>query len=288
MFHWIRSLFGSKAPAWLNPLGDQADPFVELLTAALAEHGIALDPATGQAAVADGLLGFSNLVLECAQTEPAHWPAQVDGWITAALAPAADLSSFDDCRPNLRMKMFVEPPPDFVEGHSGERFGPLCAAVCLDTPTSITSIPADTLRDWGVDYATLKRIALDNFASQEEVTRDRVDVGGQLEVEECAGEAYCVCGSALALEASGLGLLIVIPSRHLVLTHAVQGPESLGALSVMAQLALQIVATAPGALMPSVLWLRPDGQITTIHVGQKPDGGALVVAPPELEALLAG
>ena len=288
MFKWIRGLFGSTPAAWLLPLGDGADPFVELLAAALAERGITLDRTTGQAAVAEGTLGFSNLVRECAQTEPAHWPAQVDGWVTAALTPAADLSSFEACRPMLRMKMFVEPPPDFVEGQSGERFGPFTAAVCVDTPTTITSVPAETLRAWGVDYATLKRIALDNFASQEEVTRSAVDIDGQLSIEECVGAAYSVCGSALALEAHGHGMFLAIPTRHHVLTHAVQGPASLGAIGTLAGFALQLTASAPGALSPSVLWLRPGGEIVTIHVGQKPDGGPMVVMPPELEVLLEG
>ena len=108
-----------------------------------------------------------------------------------------------------------------------------------------------------------------------------------MEVEEYVGEAYCVCGSALALEPTGMGLLVSIPSRHRVLNHVVTGPESLDALLAMARFSTALVGSSPGALTASVVWLRPDVSPVHIHIGRTQEGGPMVVVPPELEALLA-
>jgi hypothetical protein len=286
MLNWLRSWF-SPTPAWLAPLGERREPFVTALRAALAARGLTLDAAAGKALLPDGGLGFANLARECASSDPMEWPTRIDGWLNAALAPSADTSSLDACKPQLRMKMFVDPPPGFLAGVNGELFGSLFAVLCVDTPTAIVSVPIDDVRSWGVEYASLRRTALDNFAANDHVERTDVDVGG-VTIDQCLGEAYCVCGSALDLTPTGLGLLVSIPSRHHLLTHAVTGTESLQAFAPMASFAMELVRAAPGALTAHIVWLRPDASPVHIHVGQKRDGGPMIVVPPELEALFGG
>jgi hypothetical protein len=121
------------------------------------------------------------------------------------------------------------------------------------------------------------------------VDRDSIDLGGT-RVEQLSGDGYFVCSHALWLDeprdgAAGHGLLMAVPSRHVVLYKAIDGPKSLATIDALSQLAHRLYATVPGPVSSEVFWLRG---ATALHIPViRTEDAAQVLVPPELSALFA-
>ena len=279
--------------------------FVALLRPALEGHGLPSDPAALQGGVlpakignAEGALGLGPIARRCNGLAPDEWAAVIGEHLGRALESHEQLiarlaGDFEAARPLLKVQLMSERARrhDWEEGLNYRAFAPgVLAVLTYDLPTVVHSVPAADVRGWGKPLSELLEVATQNVRQDPTpVDRDSIDLGGT-RVEQLSGDGYFVCSHALWLdeprdEAAGHGLLMAVPSRHVVLYKAIDGPKSLATIDALSQLAHRLYATVPGPVSSEVFWLRG---ATALHIPViRTEDAAQVLVPPELSARFA-
>lgn len=279
--------------------------FVALLCPALEKHGLPSDPAALSAGVlpakigtTESALGLGPIARRCNGLAPDRWAPTIAEHIDRALESHEQTitrlaGDFEAARPFLKVQLMSEGArrPDWEEGLNYRRFAPgVLAVLNYDLPTVVHSVPAADVRGWGLPLPELLEVATENVRQDPTpVDRESLVFAGT-RVEQLSGDGYFVCSHALWLDeqrdhAAGRGLLLAVPSRHLVLFKAIDGPGALAAIEPLSQLAHRLYATVPGPVSSEVFWLRGD---SAVHIPVlRTEDAAQVLVPPELSALLA-
>jgi hypothetical protein len=137
----------------------------------------------------------------------------------------------------------------------------LQAVLVFDLPSAIAPVRPADLRSWQQPAEELIALALENVRTQEQVRVEPLDLGGA-RVFSVSGASMFVATLAMSVDellgATANGALVAMPSSHIVLCHAVQGPQSRPVLQAMIATAAKICAEGPHGLSPHVYHRRGD------------------------------
>jgi hypothetical protein len=181
-------------------------------------------------------------------------------------------------RAALRLRLVAEDTVDPANCfRASEAFAEgVLAVFALETPEGSVCIPDHVLEHHGGAHA-LRPTALRNTLSHQADAciairsdpKDNLPLGSFLQL---SGRSHHVAGSALDLlgraRAIGLeprpdGLFFAVPSRNLLLLHAIRDAACQDSMNALALRAIRAYQQVPGTITPSTFWWH-DGRIETI------------------------
>lgn len=271
--------------------------FRDLVAAALAERGhrVAVDgdtvrwPASAAGrnpALAAATANLQDLARRCAADPrgPAGWPDLVAAQLGSpgASTQAPDLPdgpSPEEFYSALRLRLVAEDSVDAADGFdTGEAFAAGVRAVfVLDLPHGVARVP-DTLLDRHGGARALRATALHNTLTREHpdacisIRADPADdlpLGSFLQL---SGRSQYVaslaldligCARAVGVEPGPDGLFFALPSRNLLLIHAIRDAACEDSMNALALRAIRAYQQAPGPITPNAFWWH-DGLIEVV------------------------
>lgn len=286
--------FEIRDPAFPQWSAAEGAAFRDLVAAALAERGhhVAIDgdtvrwPASAPGRAAPTTANLQNLARLCA-SDPrgrAGWPDLVAahlgslGAITMAPDLPAELDP-EEFRAALRLRLVAEGSVDGASGlGTSEAFATGVRAVfVLDFPHGVARVP-DTLLDRHGGAQALRTTALHNTLTREHpdaciaIRSDPADdlpLGSFLQL---SGRSHYVaslaldllgCARAVGLEPGPDGIFFALPSRNLLLIHAIRDAACEDSMNALALRAIRAHQQAPGPVTPNAFWWH-DGLIDVI------------------------
>lgn len=212
-----------------------------------------------------------------------------------------DLSAWagPDFRAALRLRLVAEDTVAWANGfRASEAFAPGVRTVfALDTPRGAVGVPDEVLDHQGGARA-LRATALHNTLTREQPDaciairpdpKDNLPLGSFLQL---AGRSHYVASLALDLvgraRAVGVepgpdGLFFAVPSRNLLLLHAIRDAACQDSMNALAVRAIRAFQQVPGTITPNAFWWR-DGRIEAIS--RYVDGQQVWSVPDDLYDIL--
>lgn len=140
--------------------------------------------------------------------------------------------------------------------------GELRAVLVLDLPSFVTPVRLADLAAWERPADELVALALENVKRREHVEAKPMEVAGA-RLFAITGRSVFVATLGLAADelhgAPGeFGLLLAMPSAHIMLCHSLADARSLKVLEAMAAGSLQAFESGPAPLSPDLFWKRRD------------------------------
>jgi hypothetical protein len=216
------------------------------------------------------MIGLLNLAQKCHAAPAEDWAALIaehlDSVVNTDGIDAAP--SFESVKAMLKVRIY---PEDYGAGlPSGElllvkrALAPgLIAALAIDYPKRVASVPPDTAEGWGVTVDDLFGIGLANVREQDRpgVQRQPLDGGGSISV--LIGDSFFVSTWALMLEdftipSSPHGAIVAIPNRHVVVFQPIVDLSVVEGTQAVIALAVQMYRDGPGPISPNLYWRRGD------------------------------
>ncbi|MFE7801172.1 hypothetical protein [Nocardia sp. NPDC057440] len=245
--------------------------------------------------------GLYNIAAAChnAAEGPEIWPALIERHVDLVLRgidgapdtpamPTAEVWSL--LYPKVAGEHQLATGGDY--GYAAELAPGLHAALALDLPDSVQTLPWQSLTDLG-DLDQLRARAMDNLRELPIEQHDVIEDQDGTRFDVVAGDSYLTASWALLLDElvaklvgaplGDDGALVAVPFRHLVAFHAIEGPELIPSLNAMAGFAAAEYADQPGAISPYVFWWRRGRwtQLTRID-----DEGLAIVVDEEFHEVL--
>jgi hypothetical protein len=239
-------------------------------------------------------LGLHGLAQKCHAVPRAVWQEMVAGHFSSLLdrdeeAEERLLADFERVRPLLKVRLYHQsilglddgrPPSVLVKPIPPE----LLAVLACDLPTTVQTVPLERAAAWGVGEDELFRVGFANVRAQDlpEVSTRRLDPHG-VELTLLTGESFFIATSALWLDdlidvPRQTGALVGIPSRDVVIVHAIRDGRVLHAVQLMLASLDTMFREGPGSLSPSLYWWRL-GTLTRLEGGVEDD--VVRFAPPD-------
>ncbi|MCJ1715735.1 hypothetical protein [Curtobacterium sp. VKM Ac-2922] len=265
-------LFGRKQRA--------APPLVDLAHRVLAERGVETsvegdpaDPATVRLVAQDGQVYLlENLAAQLRGETPDRQIAiaeeHFDRMLLAQREPAAEALSADDLRDRIRVRLLADDSADPTDLSYARPFAPgLVLALCLDNPTTVTTLSASTLPKLALGVDEL--FAIGQLRTDDEPVDDRSEIAPGVHVVE--GESLFTASKAANLPAlfgaAPYGTVFTVPNRHLLIAAPISGPESLAAVQSLAGVFAQLISSDPhhpgGLVSPHLLFSR-NGAVSVV------------------------
>jgi hypothetical protein len=201
-------------------------------------------------------------------------------------------------RAALRLQLIAEDALDRREFRAGESFAPgLRTVFALASPDGAEYVPDSLLERHGGAPA-LRTLALHNTVTRERsdacllVRSDPNDNLPRGAFFQLAGRSHFVaslaldltrCGRAVGIQPGPDGLLFAVPSRNLLLIHAIRDESCQDSMNALAMRAVRAHRQAAGALSPDAFWWH-DGRIEVIS--RYRDGRQTWSVPDELVRIL--
>ncbi|MFH2007884.1 MAG: hypothetical protein ABI333_14975 [bacterium] len=212
-------------------------------------------------------LGLQNLAQQCARADAQHWQSLIGAHVDAVLgavaeAEAVDLSDFSQVRPLLRVRLFptdaLEPsdPPTVVARPVAEG---LAAVLAYDLPSTVASVSPEALAPWGRTEDELFDLALDNVRKEQPPDKEHAEVERGVVLRSLAGDSFFVASHLLLIDRQlpgelPYGALVSVPTRHLVLYHAIRDARVLVAINALIPQTHRLYQQGPGSLSPNLYW----------------------------------
>lgn len=219
-----------------------------------------------------GQFGLWNLAALCASEPPSQWRRIVEGHVRRITAEQPDLDdlSDDEFRSALYLRL-VEAgslPDRGFYPYARDIGESLVELLSVDLPEMITTPPQEALAKRG-DIEQLKAQGLANLRnvlSQPEVEVKHIQERGSGRFAVATGESFFTASLSLILPEAmahftderdlGRGVLLVVPFRHQLAYHVIDGTEGAAALNNLFRWAMLGFGDAPGPLSPHVYWVR--------------------------------
>lgn len=259
----------ARIPEW-GRLFDEAgySAFQEAVRAELEARGTPFQFRDGYARVGDFDLPLLPLAQACAGLPHAQWRERLRAELERRFAEEKLGRELDAIRGDFglarpRLKLRVQRSASLGGGAvSAPIAGELHAVLVLDLPSFVTPVRAADLAAWERPAAQLVAIALENVKTQERVDLNPMEIAGA-RVFAVSGQTVFVATLALCAEdlvgpPSDFGVLVAMPSAHILLCHSIVDRRSLRALEAMAAGALQAYESGPSPLSPHLYWKRGD------------------------------
>ena len=204
-------------------------------------------------------------------------------------------------RTALRLQLVADDALDPAQGfRAGEAFAPGVRAVfALASPDGAEYVPDGLLERHG-GAAALRTPALHNTLTRERSDAclairsdpdDNLPLGAFFQL---TGRSHFVaslaldlvrCAREVGIQPGPDGLLFALPSRNLLLMHAIRDATCQDSMNALAMRAIRAHQRAPGAVTPNAFWWH-DGRIEVIS--RYIDGRQVWSVPDELVGILTG
>ncbi|HET7690919.1 MAG TPA: hypothetical protein VFK41_11090 [Nocardioidaceae bacterium] len=219
-----------------------------------------------------GQFGLWNLAALCATEPTSQWRRLVEGHVQRITAEQPDLDDLtdDELRSSIYLRLVeANSLPDRGFYPSARDIGEhLVELLSVDLPEMITTPPEEALAKRG-DLELLKAQGLDNLRSvlqQPEVEVQHIQERGSGRFAVATGESFFTASLSLILPEAmahftderdlGRGVLLVVPFRHQLAYHVIDGSDGAAALNNLFRWAMLGFGDAPGPLSPHVYWVR--------------------------------
>ncbi|MBF4163554.1 hypothetical protein ISG29_17870 [Nocardioides sp. CBS4Y-1] len=259
-----------------------------------AQHGVTVEARRDHLVDGTGRrFSLWNLASVCAMLDEQQWPDTITHHVGVLLSPAPSLSDLDDEQLAAALVLRLLPRDGLApDAHPGaEQIAPgLVVVPAVQTEHEILTPSERDLALRG-DLALLRARAqrnLEALAGSAEVHHQEVVVDRpEHAVHVMVGESPFVASLSLALETvlgrfghadSGYGVLVATPYRHQLGYRVVDGPDSIGAVGHLADLAAHGFSAAPGPLSPHVHWVH-EGQWHPVAPDALPEPLVRAIAP---------
>jgi hypothetical protein len=133
--------------------------------------------------------------------------------------------------------------------------------IVMDLPSALQSIRRNDLESWNIAEDEVFTLALANSLSATELKRGILESDGTIALLYLDGENLLTSVQVFNEEITkGMdeetGMIISIPTRHVVLLYPVENLSVLNALSVMGSITSKLNLAGPGSLSPLIYWYR--------------------------------
>ncbi len=208
-------------------------------------------------------MAFADVRAACRLKPVAEWPAVViealQG-LARSLEVAVDLGDLDAVRPLLRARVYAEGAlladdvacRPFADG--------LREALVVEVGGTVRTVPTGVVERWGVALDDLLDLGRDQVLAGGLLVRRPLDLGpvGLVALESpSAFAATHVSWLGTYVDVPPAGLLVALPTRHLVLCAPLLGrAQALDAAQALLLNADALWTAGPGALSPDLWWWR--------------------------------
>ena len=230
--------------------------------------GLTLEAFDGEVATVrgrvDGLVALDDVRAACALRPVADWPAVVQEaleGLARSVEADLDLGDLARTRPALRARVYTEGAvlaDDVVHRPLAEG---LVEALVVEVRGAVRAVPPRVAAAWGEPVDDLLDLARRQVLDGGLLTRDVLDLGGVLVHALQSPSAFAathVSWLGTYVDPPPAGLLVALPTRHLVLCAPVLGRgQVLEAAQVLLLNAAALEREGPGGLSPDLYWWRP-------------------------------
>lgn len=203
----------------------------------------------------------------------------------AEMNEASDkLSDFESIGETLKVRIYPADMPNREVMAFREIANGIIAALVIDLPETVMSVPRERPEEWGLPLDSLFERGLANVRNQDEVRVSEMPAHDGATVTLLTGDSFFTATHALLLEdhlpkpPPELGALVAVPNRHAVIFHSIVDHRTFGALSSILQAAHGMCEQGPGSISPNVYWWH-DGKLT--HLPAPITDNTIDFDPPE-------
>lgn len=290
-------LFGrrkaSKAtvPEWASFFAsvEQVERFVAALRADMDPRGMAYVIHDGWIFLGDPAkddtprLGLTNIGQRCAQAAEREWAGFIREHVDKTLAALNDSQeslpgSFAEAAAKLIVRLFDEGEAGTFEGSFVTRrdLPGVITVLALDGTRTVRMVPADTLKEWGVDEDTAFGRAVNNLPLLAPVESEEVSAEHAPGVVVISGESMYVAGYMLEPDEvlpadAGLGVMFSAPTRHTMLAYPIRKETFGEGLRAMIFFTSRSFQDGPGSVSGRVFW-RYRGETIDLPYEVTPQG----------------
>lgn len=196
-----------------------------------------------------------------------------------------DPSTFDpdELRERVRTRILpvVDDPADTERFSYGRPFAEgLITVLCVDFPQTVRTLTARDVE--GLPLGLDELYGLGQFHTDREPIDARTELAPGIELIE--GQSLFIASKAANLPAvtgsSAFGTVFAVPHRHLLLTLALTGPDSLVVIQQLASIALRVLeGPVPGGPISPDLYFSRDGVVS--RISSLEPGGKLTITVDE-------
>lgn len=234
--------------------------------------GLTLEAFDGEVATVsgrlEGLVALDDVRAACALRPLPEWPDTVrealEG-LTRSVEAELDLTDLATVRASLRARVYTEGAvlaDDLVCRPLAQG---LVEALVADVRGAVRAVPRQVAARWEEPVDDLLDLARRQVLEDGLLTCSTLDLGGvQVRALESSSAFTATHVSWLAsyVDPPPAGMLVALPTRHLVLCAPVQGrAQVLEAAQVLLVNAAELERQGPGGLSPDLYWWRPQGLV---------------------------
>lgn len=211
----------------------------------------------------DGVVALGDVRAACLLQPVREWPAVVVDalhGLARSLETPLDLQDLEAVRPLLRARVLTEGgvlAEDVVQRPLAQG---LVETLVAEVAGAVRTLPAAVVRSWGEPEALLLDLGRQQVLAAGLLTRRCLDLGGVhvLALESpSAFAATHVCRLPSYVEPPPAGLLVALPTRHLVLcAPMLSRTQVLDAAQALLANAERLERDGPGGLSPDLYWWR--------------------------------
>jgi hypothetical protein len=263
---FLRKVKGGSVPAWAAYMSpDEYKRFRKLVDGWLSAHSNGFAEVEGGGIDVD--MGLESLV-DGTTTEPDMAWGAVRDILKVRIYP----DSYGQGLPAGAGPLLV----------SREVAGGIVAALAVDYPKTVASVPPDTAAGWGKPIDELFDIGMANVRSADRPVVERQELEGGSKLTILAGDSFFTATWALMLDdfATGNpanGEIVAIPNRHMVGFVPIVDLSVVAAITPVITFALQFYEQGPGPVTQNIYW-RHDGRLTLLPT--ELEGQTVRFAPP--------
>jgi hypothetical protein len=264
----------TTAPLWRQILEiDQQERLVSLVNQECDAAGIPADfDGTSFTLTAPGgerlTAGLDNVAHMIVRAPSEQWRGVVSEHLQTLISHAGQRppADFEEAAPGLRIRLFPDDTAGLETFATAALAPGIVQVLAYDLPDVALLINNSTLRQWGVgfDVALLRAAA---NTRHEPHDSQQVPMGETVSLTVIEGESVYTASHLLWLgdvaEVGEHGALVVVPNRHLMVTHSIAGADAARAVAGLIGIAHDAYARGPGAISWQLYWWR-DGALTVL------------------------
>lgn len=266
------NLFGlGKAPEW-SPFKNAGEHgrFVGALNLAIEKGRLPLQESDEAGVLVSTInpehrFGLLNLAQQCALLDRRQWGEVIDKHLAGVLAASAvseellDMS-FEEARLNLKIRLYPVDLPLVEESVAYPSPEGIVTLLALDLPGKVITVRRDMAERWLITDEELYAIALGNVWDEGRLTFEPHHVETAT-LRIASGDSFFTASHALmldryTLDEPPLGILVSIPTRHIVAYHEIAEEGLSYAVQAMTQSGAGLFSEGPGSISPHLYWLH--------------------------------
>jgi hypothetical protein len=248
---------------------------------------------------ARGGASFDTLARKCQISAREEWASIIAEHLQIALSPdpaelTRALADFEVARHCLKVQVLSEHQllARWENGVNYRLVAPgLAAVLCCDLPKCVELVEPRQVRGWKKSLDELMAIAVENVRNDPGLRplEREVQESGCV-IYRLEGDTHFVCAQLLWLERfpelkQERGVIVSVPSRHLLQLGAVADGRAMEVLQILALAGMTLYSRLPGAITDTLYFIRGNER-TPIPVKRHDSGQIEILAPKHVLAAL--